>query len=301
MDTYKPDICIYHGNCDDGFAAALAVWMRWPDIEFVPAVYGKPLTLGKVGAHLLFVDFSLPRIETECLLTDGDGPCASIVILDHHKTAQAELEPFTVDGGFLSAEEIPAALLARKIAEQPPIVAVFDMEQSGAMLAWKFCHDTPAPSFFSLIEDRDLWRFKYPETKAFSAALRTYPQDFALWNAMLDDPASLEREGVPILRAHQANIEKFIAEAFMVMIGGYTVPCCNAPYHYASDTAHALLQRHPNAPFAAAWFKRGDGLLQFSLRSEDSREDVSAIAKKYGGGGHRNAAGFQYDPGRAWP
>ena len=27
----KPDICIYHGGCDDGFGAAWAVWKRWPD------------------------------------------------------------------------------------------------------------------------------------------------------------------------------------------------------------------------------------------------------------------------------
>ena len=30
----KPDICIYHGNCADGFTAAWAVWEVFPDIHF---------------------------------------------------------------------------------------------------------------------------------------------------------------------------------------------------------------------------------------------------------------------------
>jgi len=25
----KPELCIYHGNCADGFGAALAVWLKY--------------------------------------------------------------------------------------------------------------------------------------------------------------------------------------------------------------------------------------------------------------------------------
>ena len=34
----KP-LCIYHGNCADGFGAAWAVWKAHPDWEFFPGVY----------------------------------------------------------------------------------------------------------------------------------------------------------------------------------------------------------------------------------------------------------------------
>jgi nanoRNase/pAp phosphatase (c-di-AMP/oligoRNAs hydrolase) len=36
-----PTMCIYHHNCADGFAAAWAVWKKFPDIKFVPGIYGK--------------------------------------------------------------------------------------------------------------------------------------------------------------------------------------------------------------------------------------------------------------------
>jgi uncharacterized protein len=35
------------------------------------------------------------------------------------------------------------------------------------------------------------------------------------------------------------------------------------------------------------------GSRTWSLRSEDSRQDVSEVASTFGGGGHRNAAGFR--------
>ena len=47
----RPDICIYHFPCADGFTAAWAIRTRWPDIEFVPGVYGQepPDVTGKYG------------------------------------------------------------------------------------------------------------------------------------------------------------------------------------------------------------------------------------------------------------
>lgn len=45
-------------------------------------------------------------------------------------------------------------------------------------------------------------------------------------------------------------------------------------------------------PVALGWWQRFDGKFQFSLRSRGDI-DVSEIAKKFGGGGHKNAAGFQ--------
>lgn len=307
MHTWKPDVCIFHGNCDDGFASAWAVWRRWGyDVTYVAGVYGKPLQLADhqiAGANILFVDYSLPRDGLEWLLgAHFDLPGArSIVILDHHKTAQAALEPFVFApkaGTTVSPEDVPGMLLKLHEIDRPPIVALFDMQQSGARMTWEFCHgiehNGAPPEIVSLIEDRDLWRFAYGDrTRLFSAALRTYPMNFEEWAKIAADPGRLIAEAPAILRAHNANIKKFMADAFEEEIGGYKVPCCNVPYHYASDTAHALLEDNPTAHFAAAWFKRGDGQFQYSLRSTDERVDVSEIAKKYGGGGHRNAAGFQ--------
>lgn len=290
--NWTPDICIYHGGCDDGFGAAWAVWKRWPDCKFIPGVYGKapPDVAGK---NVLMVDFSYKYDE----IAEMSWKAKRIVILDHHKTAESDLARLPAMEG-LDAANMEATAVLCWSQNMPEIMAYFDMNQSGAVLAWEFCHgiphNDPPPTMLAYIQDRDLWRFAFGDkTREFSAALRTYPMDFAVWDQIAADPDRLLAEGKIVLRAHQVNIRKFMDDTFTERISGYEVPCCNVPYHYASDTAHELLQRFPDAPFALCWFKRGDGLFQASLRSEDHRVDVSEIAKKYGGGGHRNAAGFQ--------
>lgn len=293
---WKPDICIYHGNCDDGFGAAWAIWKRWGnEIAYVPGVYGNPLP-GVAGKHVLFVDFSAKRAEIDAMAQVAK----SIVILDHHKTAEADLSPFKINfsDGVMRVEDVPDLLRGCSELDRPAIIAGFDMNQSGAVMAWDFAHgiecNDPPPTFLAYIQDRDLWRFAFGDrTRQFSAALRTYPMTFETWDALATKPDELVEQGAIVLKAHQANIAKFIADAYQDDVGGHTVPVVNVPYHYASDTAHALLKAFPSAPFTACWFRRGDGMIQYSLRSEDSRLDVSEIAKKFGGGGHRNAAGYQ--------
>lgn len=292
---WKPDLCIYHGNCDDGFGAAWAIWKRWGnEVAYVPATYGKPLP-DTDGKHVLFVDFSAPYD----VLAERSWKARSIVVIDHHKTAQADLERLhSFDGTGGDQKSLEEAFFMCRTHNMPDIVAWFDMNQSGAVMAWEFAHgitrNDPPPTMLSLIQDRDLWQFAYGDrTKQFSAALRTYPMIFETWDKIAANPENLVKEGEAILRGHNANIAKFVAEVYDDEIGGHHVPVVNVPYHYASDTAHALLQLYPAAPFTACWFKRGDGKVQWSLRSEDHRMDVSEIAKKMGGGGHRNAAGFQ--------
>ncbi|NEI60971.1 phosphohydrolase [Rhizobium leguminosarum] len=290
-------MCIYHGNCDDGFGAAWAIWRAWPKCEFFAGFYGMDLP-ELSGKHVLFVDFSAKRPVIDAIAQTAK----TIVIIDHHKTAEADLEPFKVTmcgSPVLHPGDIQHMFRDLNELDRPPIIAWFDMDQSGAAMAWQFANgahrdEEPIPTMLEYIEDRDLWRFAYEDrTREFSAALRTYPMDFNVWDKIAEDPRPLVEEGKIVLRAHRANIQKLMRETYTETIGGFAVPVVNAPYHYASDTAHELLAAYPDAPFAACWFRRADGQIQWSLRSEDHRQDVSEIAKARGGGGHRNAAGFQ--------
>lgn len=55
-----------------------------------------------------------------------------------------------------------------------------------------------------------------------------------------------------------------------------------------SDAGHLMAQ---DAPFAACYWDTPKGR-DYSLRSRGDGADVSEIASLYGGGGHRDAAGF---------
>lgn len=310
---WQPDICVYHGGCDDGFGAALAVHMRWPTgVVYVPGAYGGFEWPSDIeGKRILFVDFSLKQAEMRELVNGGIVGVRphSVVVLDHHKTAEAELFPWSIGGkdgppvdlrgkhtGKSALGRIDELLAMNEMENVEPIIAFFDMHKSGARMAWEFCNSShDVPRLIEYVEDRDLWRFAIAETRAVSAALRTYPHDFDIWSGFLADTSRLVTEGGVVLRGHEKNVGEFIRNRYWTEIGGVNVPVVNVPYHYASDCADAMLKAEPQAPFCASWFRRRDGRIQFSLRSRDDRMDVSEIAKQYGGGGHRNAAGFEQE------
>ena len=297
--TWKPDIMIYHSPCDDGFGAAWAAYTKWGDsVEFIPGTYGKqPPDLS--GKDVLIGDFSFKKP----VLDELAKTARSIVILDHHQTAQEDLSSFSV---FKSKPERFSILTATTMLKDlqngsyPPIVALFDMERSGARMVWDFCWPgRDVPLLIKMIEDRDLWRFDLPHTRAISLYLRSLPYDFGRWSEIataLDDDGQLNHilaEAGAVERFYDQKVGEMVATARSETINGVSVPVVNCSWAFASDVAHALLVANSEAPFAACYYDRADGSRSYSLRSEDGRADVSVVAKRYGGGGHRNAAGFE--------
>lgn len=290
MNEFKPDICIYHGpGCADGITAAWAIHQRWKDVEFVPAQYGdEPPKVG--GKHVLIVDFSYDAKTLEFL----GGLAKSITVLDHHKTAQEALAAYQVPADGLG----PVFKGADILSKQPVnIQAHFDMDKSGAALAWEYAWPrAPLPMLVQYVQDRDLWRFKMAETKPVSAVLFSHDPTFETWTVLAKRVEQhgtrihVVAEGEALIRDRERLMKDILASTTRTMvIGGYEVPAANLPYQFASDGAGQLADCQP---FAAAYFDREDGLRQFSLRVRGSDVDVSAIAKAYGGGGHRAAAGF---------
>lgn len=296
-EGYKPDIVIYHDHCADGFGAAWACWMRWGDAcQYLPASYQQPPP-DVAGKHVLIVDFSYKAD----ILREMGRAARSIIVLDHHKTAQADLSDWQIDdvaGEFWAGDDPLKAVRHNDEYIGQPIAALFDMERSGAGLAWEFCHDGDTPLLLQLIEDRDLWRFRFEETKPFGLWLRSEPFDFERWELLSQELAD-GRDGARIMteaRAMQkffdAKVEEIASFAARQPIGSFNPIVVNCPPMFASEVGNALLVKHPNAPFAATYFDAPNARL-WSLRSRDDREDVSAVAAQFGGGGHRNAAGFK--------
>lgn len=277
-----PDICIYHANCDDGFAAAYAVWKRFGDeVKYVACQYGQDAP-DVTGKDVLIVDFSFKKDVMEQLAEKAQR----IIVLDHHKTAEAELE------GFVKLECVGGPF-EKKYADRmvSGVGVCFNMEKSGCRLAWEYCFGNKSmPGWFEAIEDRDLWRFNLRGTKEICIAIRSMPRDFELWDMFRAD--NLANEGVTIQRYVDMIVSNICDTAFEEEIAGHVVPVAACSYDFVSETAHQLLHRNPDAPFAACIVRSHDGVT-YSLRSMDDRMDVSEIAKANGGGGHRNAAGFR--------
>ena len=263
----SPLFVLYHANCPDGFGGAWSVWLaRGDTATYCPVSHGEPPPELPPDASVLMVDIAYPR-ELALALR---GRVRELVILDHHKSAQEDLGDLDF--------------------------AHFDMNRSGAMLGWNYMHPgQDPPPLIGYVQDRDLWRFALPNSREVSAALGSYPMDFEVWKTL--DVADLQREGIAILRFRDQTVKTIVGFARWGEIGGYRVPIVNATAHW-SDVGEAMLQKYPEAPFVGAYYEDSEGTRRWSLRSRPDF-DVSEVAKKLGGGGHRQASGFREPaPGR---
>lgn len=259
-------IIIYHGNCPDGFGAAWSFWKKYgTKAEYIAANYGMQAP-DVTGKDVYIVDFSFSREVTEDLARKAK----SILILDHHKTA------------FENLNDLP--------------YFVYDVNHSGAYLAWKhvFGEDN-VPNLIKIIEDRDLWKWKLLDSELLLNVVDSYQFNFSMWDALankleLESP-EYERmlwEGIAISRYRKNIINNIIKGQHKLRILGEDIPAVNSPY-FQSEIGATLCVGNP---YSCVYTWVGDQY-RFSLRSaENGGKDVAEIAKRFGGGGHRNAAGF---------
>ncbi len=262
IDPHSVDLVIYHGNCTDGFGAAYAAWKLLGDrADYHAAKYGEPPPV-VTGKNVVVLDFSYDNTTTKQLMKDAK----SFLIIDHHKSAMVELHDVSCTR--------------------------FDMNHSGAMLAWKFFHPgKEAPRMIKFIEDRDLWKWEIPYSKEFAAAFDMVPFDFEEFDKYLDDSAvdNAQERGAYILAYSKTVISKIAKHATHRKMNDKDVLVVNSP-HWMSEIGAAL---SPRCDFAVIWYYDHETRqVKVSLRAHHEDSDVSEVAKKYGGGGHRKAAGF---------
>ena len=296
MYHMKP-LVIYHDNCADGFGAAFAAWLKFGFIaEYLPVNHNDTDThLEYTGRDLYILDFSFPREVMDHMLANA----AKVVWLDHHKTA------FEMWCGGIPESGV---WTSAAFAHEDPHHVVLDNNKSGAMLAWEYFHPgAPAPKFIKLIDDRDRWVFQYPETKAFSEALFAgRPWTFAQWGDFFEGTDRFVHDGNVLLKAKAAAIEGMLPNARRCELPLFNTADFGGPRHdrayfvglalntnaHISDVGHELAVK--SGTFGLVWYVDENLVVRCSLRSNGDY-DVSAIAKVFGGGGHRNAAGFSTD------
>lgn len=281
-----PPVVLYHDHCVDGFAAAWCARTYFGDrAEYIPVNYNQPPPELR-ERHVFILDFSYPLADLVKLAIVNHA----VIVLDHHKTAQQALK------------DLPPVVPLAEFTERTrtgfplPLMVEFDMDRSGAGMAWDYFNSgDEMPDLIKAVQDRDLWKFDLRGTRAIHAALTSYAFDFEVWDWLMRKSSSqtgledLIIEGTAIDRRHMALVKEVVASTKRRMvIGGHDVPVCNANYNFASDIGNVLCV---GEPFGATYVDHKGGR-SFSLRSTDNGVDVSVVAKKFGGGGHRNASGF---------
>jgi hypothetical protein len=268
-------VVIYHGGCPDGFGAAWAAWKKFgATAAYFPARDRSAPPLPFKNKEVYILDYTYEESIVKKLIKDN----IRVTAIDHHVSQEG------------------ATKLTHKYS--------YDVNHSGAVLAWNYFHPGQSvPFLLKCVEDRDIWKWKVPHSLEFLMCLDLEPFEFKAWTRLakhLNDPQMRKKylsDGKLLVRHYRSLYGKLIPHAELVKFEGKKVYALNCPYYFADDLGHDLALKTKS--FAILWAE-SKGRIKVSLRSEGG-VDVSKIAKKYGGGGHRQSSGFSFPVGKKTP
>lgn len=268
--------CFYHTDMDGKCAGAIVYWGQNPlnkryELECIPINYKDDFPFDKIqrDEKVYIVDFSLQK--------DGDWEkllaiTKDIIWIDHHRTA-IESAPKEIQD--LSGIRLDGV--------------------AGCVLTWQYFNpNRNLPRIVELLGDYDIWAFKFGEdTNRLQAGIRLWETnpEHTNWSEWFKDYEDMHKEieaGYCALRYRDNCYQSLIKGwSFRSEFEGYKAICCNAG-SVSSQLFDSVKEDYDlMMPFVF------DGK-QWTVSLYTKKDiDVSEIAKKYGGGGHRQAAGFQ--------
>jgi oligoribonuclease NrnB/cAMP/cGMP phosphodiesterase (DHH superfamily) len=290
----------------DGFASAYSVWKKDPSYEFVPIQYGDDTSFLENYDEILMVDFSLKSAEISSLMDSK-----KVVVLDHHKSAENELE------SFLSGKN-------DDLKNKHNSDIVFCQDLSGCVISWMYFHGKvtedgvkydsfnpdSVPKLLRYIQDRDLWKWELEDSEKINTFIsanvdfeKTSFQEFdKIVERFESNSHVFAHAGGSMIKYRDSLVDKICQKKEIVHLRiwdknkdvsyEYTVPIVNSSV-LQSEVGNKLSKGYP---FSVVFFEDlNSEKIVYSLRSDGDNPnsiDVSEVAKMMGGGGHKNAAGF---------
>ncbi len=269
----KNIMVLYHADCMDGYASAWAAWKEFANTAHYQAVrHRSPLPQFPEGAEIYIVDFCYP-ID---VLVSAAKTASKIVVLDHHISAQKDFQTYQ------NHSTIP-----------DNIEFNFVQVHSGCMIVWQYFQgNAEPPKLLQHIEDHDLWRHQLPKTEEICKALYLHlPVHFSEFEKI--KLSTLQQEGEVLVKQQQLNVSRLLKARHNVCLSNKKGLAVNAPSIFSSDLGHALAKK--SGTFGLTYYFHGKRqCYECGLRSTGDF-DVSELAREFGGGGHKNAAGFSVD------
>jgi oligoribonuclease NrnB/cAMP/cGMP phosphodiesterase (DHH superfamily) len=268
-------ICFHHNDEDGRASGAIVRYALARDVELHETDYdGREIPWDSIitADRIIVVDFSF-SVEDMQKMAEG----REFIWIDHHKSAITEYKEASRDWPGLR-----------------------DISKAACVLAWNyFFPDRKVPRAVVLIGDRDIWRWAEKDTGAFTEGIHvreTQADNDALWVPLLEeDPAVMDTILTEGRRLREIRIEEIKKKVdrlgFEVEFEGHRTLAINTAGN--GD----LGQRGRDLGFEIVYCFEDQmqrDILTTSVTLFSRQADVSVIARRYGGGGHKNAAGFSF-------
>lgn len=280
--------CFYHNDLDGRCAGSIVAQYEnnYNKENFFEVDYIMQLPLDKIQENekVYFVDYSFKK-DTIWQLEEILNKTKNVIWIDHH-TSSFNLEkelPWTKDIKGIRTEKI-----------------------SGAGLTYMYlynCKYKNLPYYIQLVSDYDCWLYKYePDTTYFKIGIEMQNYDAldnvwrALYESFVDNVCLSISEGSII--EDGKLVKQYIDQdntyyrnhfAYETEIKGLKCLVVNK-----KSNSWIFGEKYNDYPIVMVWVFNGTKY-SYSIFSSNPNVDCSKIAEKYGGGGHKGAAGFASD------
>lgn len=269
--------CFYHSGDLDGFASGAIVKYEKPECVVLGINYGQEFPFWMINADetVILVDFTLQPFE---LMEKLQQECGELIWIDHHSSAIEEADKHDFYPRGIQRVGIGACALT-----------------------WEFFRGDPMPDAIKLLAEYDVWNHSDPRTLPFQYGFRffenTYPDNQEFWEPFLSGDRNVDdivQIGATLLTYEDRQNKKYAdTYAFETSFGGLTAICVNKGMTnskifdsvYDPGKHDIMITFCRMKPPAYQW--------TVSLYSIKEDVDCGQLASKFGGGGHKGAAGFQ--------
>jgi len=261
--------CHYQDDSIDSFLGAWVIWKHAPNATFL--------------RHLEGIDYSALK-DKDIFCIGSTYPLGRLLSFSHY------CRTLTIFG---REETFRAESIYHSKGLAPNTTILHDMERSLSHTLWRFFKgDMVKPRLFDFIEDKELWRFRYTETRAITTALMGYPHNFEVWDQLLsqDNLQTLVNEGRIQLKHLSRDVESLIRNTQRrISFNGFEVPIVNAPAFLSKEAGIQLAQ---GEYFVMCYWDTNTGR-EYELISTNSDFNVSELVRPFGGSGSKHLASFK--------
>ena len=273
-------ICFYHKSDFDGKCSGHIVSLKYPDVNLVPIDYGDDYNLDNIpfGETVCIVDFSFPPEEMYKL-----SKHCNLIWIDHHKTAieNSRIPEHNYD-------KLCSGIRKDGIA--------------ACQLCWEyFFPKENIPEYVMLLAKYDIWDINYNNNVIpFQFGLELEETDIRYVDNIFTILSNQEKTGTKqklyeiidagfIINKYEKEKNKKICSSsiFKVNIEGFNLLALNNATGDSNIFESVSSQEHDGFLL----FRRKKNNWTITFYTDKKNIDVSEIAKKFGGGGHRKAAG----------
>lgn len=268
-------LCIYHIADHDGKGSAAVVRSVYPQIELLGLNHDMEIPYDRIVKHekVVVCDFALP-VDYMFELSEK----IDFTWIDHHASV---------------IEQYDAAIAAGR----KPIKGLRRSGTAAMQLAWEYYYpQKPVPLGIILLAKHDIFDLSDPMVQPFEYAMQSMGQNFPdapIWPRLFAGELDINQmvsEGKRILEWIQnRNYHLVRSMAFESRIDGLRCICANMPQ--GRSTFFDSVDNLQNYDVMINFYMNKNHLWNLSFYAVNKAVDVSKLAVKFGGGGHKGAAG----------